>query len=80
MGGTVAKLWIVEREGKQEPIYDAAHGFIIRAETEEDARIIASENHGDEGPDCWLDVTRSDVRELLADGVPGVVMTDFCNG
>lgn len=79
------KLWLLERsrEGRErDRVYDCANGFVIRAETEEDARIVASErpNHGDEGPDCWLDVNRSDATELSVEGSPGVILQDFHHG
>ena len=49
------KLWILrpvaglpEDDNPWEPWYEKAFGFVIRAETEEDARKIAHENAGHE--------------------------------
>lgn len=61
-------------------VYDRAHGFIIEAETEGQARIIASENKGDEGEDAWLNPKWSYCIELKPDGNPGVIMCDFHAG
>ena len=58
-------------------VYDCAHGFIIQAETEGQARLIASDNHGDEGSDAWLSPKWSYCVELIVEGKSGVIMRDF---
>lgn len=60
--------------------YDAYDGHVIRAESESDARRLASECRGDEGPDVWLDPSRSSCMVLAADGPPGVILSDFHAG
>lgn len=81
------KLWLLEpledteRNYHQpgspwDPWYDKAFGFVVRAESEADARALANEEHGDEG-DAWLDPALSKCVELTADGEPGVVLRDF---
>lgn len=60
--------------------YDAAHGFVVRAESAEDAREIAAENCGDEGRDIWKDPARSTSQALLHHGERGIVLTDFNAG
>jgi hypothetical protein len=76
------KLWLLERDMFQAAmvIYDANNGFVIRAETEQHAREIASEQPGDEGRATWLDPRRSKCRELTADGPQEVVLRDFNAG
>lgn len=83
------KLWLllpVEGDDLWEPWYDKAFGFVIAAETEEQARIIAQKGGGDEcgweGDDpAWVDPTHSTCVELTADAYtePTVVMRDFAS-
>lgn len=77
------KLWLLTAK-QDDPIwafpYDKKHGHVIRAETEESARGMASTSVGDEGRDAWLDSAHSTCDELFADGPPEIVLTDFCAG
>jgi hypothetical protein len=74
------KLWILKRLTDR-PQFDVNDGFVIRAETAEDARVIASQQRGgDEGARTWLEPERSSCCELTADGPPEVVLTDFNAG
>jgi hypothetical protein len=67
------------------PWYDKSFGFIVRAETEEEARKIAHENSGDEALDeqynrtipAWLNKEYSTCTELTDDGEAGMIMQDF---
>lgn len=73
------------------PWYDKAFGFVVRAETEEDARKWAHEEAGDENrgefmrgktantTTPWLDPKYSTCVELSGDGPLGVVMRDFAS-
>lgn len=56
--------------------YDKAFGFIVRAETEDDARRYANEVCGDEGP-VWTHEKYTYCTILKDDGTPGVIMHDF---
>ena len=72
-----------------EPWYDKSFGFIVRAETEAEARKIANENAGYENrgeflsnktsntKTPWLDEKYSTCIELTGDGEAGVIMEDF---
>ena len=90
------KLWLLNArkdlpygDNPWEPWYDKAFGFVVRAETEEQARQIAHENAGDENrgafmrtniadmPQPWLDSKYSQCSELLKDGEAGMVLQDF---
>jgi hypothetical protein len=81
------KLWLLKpRDGLPttdnpwEPWYDKPFGHVIRAETESDARRLASEDAGEwakEMQRAWLDPSLSTCVELLPDGPPKVVLTDF---
>jgi hypothetical protein len=88
------KLWIlrpIEKDGDNpwNPWYDKAFGFVVRAETEEDARAMANADAGDENrgefmgskiadtKTPWLDPKYSTCEPLTADGSAGVMMQDF---
>lgn len=90
------KLWLLRpREDLREddnpwsPWYDKCFGFVVRAETESDARKIANEFAGDENrgeflsskisktKNPWLDGNYSTCNELTADGDAEMVIEDF---
>ena len=90
------KLWLLrpmeglaKNDNPWEPWYDKAFGFVVRAETEEEARRFAQADAGDEKRGTflgektsdtntpWMDAKYSTCTELLPDGAPGVVMQDF---
>lgn len=68
--------------------YDCAYGFVIRAETEAEARQIAAEGGGRETPNPdndtheppWLTDRYSVCEELTADGDAGLIIQDFRAG
>jgi len=83
------KLWILrpinEDQGPWVPWYDKAFGFVVRAETEDQARRFAhemgaDENREEKGVNPWMDDSLSTCEELDADGSEGVVMSDFRAG
>jgi hypothetical protein len=81
------KLWILRPveglayniDNPWEPWYDKAFGFVVRADTEEEARKLAESDSGDEsyGGTPWLDAALSTCAELLPEGDACVVMKDF---
>ena len=90
------KLWILRPldnlpgdDNPWEPWYDKAFGFVVRAETEADARKLAHENAGDENrgeflqreiaktKSPWLDGRYSSCVELTADGPTEVILEDI---
>ena len=72
------------------PWYDKSFGFVVRAETEAEARELAHDGAGDENRgeflstktantnQPWKEAKYSICTELLPDGEAGVVMQDFC--
>lgn len=74
-----------------EPWYDKVFGFVVRAESEEDARNFAhadagAENRGEflrqvtaNTNSPWLDSKYSTCEPLSSDGEPGVVMQDMAS-
>ena len=90
------KLWILQPveslpadDNPWNPWYDKAFGFVVRAESEQQARELAQQQAGDEDrgkfmqqriantKTPWTDPKYSTCDELLADGEAGVVMRDF---
>jgi hypothetical protein len=74
------KLWLLRpKEGRShwEPWYDKAFGFVVRANSETEARKLASGDAGDEGEEAWLLQQLSTCVELTADGEAGIIMLDF---
>jgi len=74
------KLYILKAiEGVEEfyPWYDKSFGHLVRAESEIDARTIASRHCGDEGEHPWLDGNKTTCEELTSDGEEEHLMVDF---
>ena len=92
------ELWILEParnlpgdDNPWEPWFDKSFGFIVRAETEKEARQIAHKNQGDEG--CgeflgrkiaesvspWLDSKYSTCSVLTSEGKAEMIMQDFAS-
>ncbi len=91
---TESKLWLLRpvagltEDDPWEPWYDKAFGFVVRAETEEEAREFANKEGGDESPRSWEEVTRKTVipwtnpkystcEILYTYGGEGVIIRDF---
>ena len=77
------KLWLL-RPAKDlpagnpwDPWYDKSFGFVVRADTETAARVMARDEAGDEGGASWMDLAKSTCTELLPAGEPGVVIQDY---
>lgn len=85
------KLWLLgNREDLEDdrdtnpwsPWYDKAFGFVVRAETEEQARQLATDMAGQETrkhKDAWLDAQYSTCVELAASGDASVILRDFAS-
>lgn len=62
--------------------YNKCHGFIIRATTEGEARIMANFMGVDEKTshrDVWIDSNYSTCEELHSDGLTNIIMMEFIN-
>jgi hypothetical protein len=82
---------VEEGDNPWDPWYDKAFGFVVIAETEQDARIIAHENAGDENRgvflsqqtsktrEPWLDPKYTSCKVLVAGNKPGLVLRDFAS-
>jgi len=60
--------------------YDCYHGFLVRANNEDEARRVASESAFDEGAEAWLDSNLSYCDELSLDGPLEILLSDFHAG
>lgn len=83
------RLWLLRpeeglggRPSPWEPWYDKAFGFVVRANSEAEARKLAHEGAGDEnrsGKSPWLTSAYSTCVRLPSKGEAGVVMQDFAS-
>ena len=79
------RLWLITPKEETytsvwEPGYDKAHGFVVRAKTEDKARELANTRSGDEVSEyagAWLDSNYSDCIELRSTGPEEVIIRDF---
>jgi hypothetical protein len=85
------KLWLLRpvdelktNDNPWVPWYDKAFGFVVRAETEEEAREMAhaaagyeNRSNADKTTEPWKDPKYSICVELLTEGPTGVMMKDF---
>ena len=62
---------------RHETSYDESRAFVVRAESREAARLLASEQCGDEGEAEWMHHATSTCEELTADGESGVIVRDY---
>ena len=79
----IMKLWLLRGDSQKYShtfSYDCAHGFVVRAATEDDARRIAGAQAGDEGQAVWLDTKRVMCTEISSDGPSEVILTHFVSG
>lgn len=60
--------------------YDQYDSFVVRAENENRARIIASGEAGDEGPESWIDTEETSCTELACAGAERVILGSFNAG
>ena len=71
------KLWHLDRVVHLgPPLYDAMHGFVIRARDEEAARRLANGFSADEGM-RWTDPTFARCREISVEGQSEMILKDF---
>ena len=86
------KLWLLrpvedlpDSDDPWEPWFDKVFGFVVRAETESEARVLAQAEAGAEKMDenCddtrtpWLEARYSTCDELTADGPAEVIIEDM---
>lgn len=80
-----AKEGLPEGDNPWEDVWDCYYGFVVRTETEAEARTYADacegrENNWDNTRHPWLDEKYSTCIELKDEGEAGIVLSDFKNG
>lgn len=56
-------IYLLTVDDDLEPLdCNVALGFVVRAETPEEARELASKDCGDEGPEVWFDSSKSTIE------------------
>jgi hypothetical protein len=75
-------LFHIERIGwpNVEPYWDTVEGFVVMAESADEARQLASQQKGDEGKAVWLNPKKSQVTLLDYTGDPRVILRAFHAG
>lgn len=75
------KLWILRpidpNGGPWFPWYDKAFGFVVRAESEKEARELVAFDAGDESWEAWVDSKYSSCVELTPIGEREIIIKDF---
>ena len=74
------KLYLLSRIYERGKIYDCFNGHIIRADTEDEARAMASDTARDEGRNTWLDPTRSTCVIIEDTGKKEIILSDYHAG
>ena len=62
------------------PRFDVAKGFVIRASRPSNARKLAAQRAGDEGPEIWFDPEQSTCTLIREYGPDRVILRAFQNG
>ena len=73
------KLWLLERDAGLIG-YDEYDSFVVRAETESQARGFARKRGADEGGDTWLDHNLVSCVPLQQGGDIGIILGSFNAG
>ena len=60
-----------------ERIFGTARGFVVRASSKTNARMLAANHCGEEGREAWIMSEYSTCEKLNADDPIGVIMTDY---
>jgi len=76
-GNPSMKLFLLT--AKSDVGYDCNYGFVIRAATPLEARMMANEKAQDEGR-IWDNPELADCQELTAEGEPEIILGDFNRG
>lgn len=67
----------VPKDSPWSPWYDKAFKFVVRAPSQAEARRLAANNCGDEGPGVWLDSRATRCDRLKRKGEVEIVCRDF---
>lgn len=75
------RLYLLRPVEPWQPWYDKCFGFVVRAESDDDARLLASSSDecGDEESEVWKNPALTTCVEVLNDGERGVIIKDFAS-
>jgi len=80
------KLWLLRprddlgKDNPWDPWYDKPFGYVVRAETKEDARKVAdADSRGDMRKGVWLEMKYSTCVELMSTGPAEIIIKDFAS-
>lgn len=79
------KLWILkpietgEADWPWHPWFDKCFGMVVRADSQEEARLMAAKANSEEGYAAWMDPKLSSCSRLMPRGAPGVILQDVKN-
>ena len=73
-------LYLLQRIEDDGNIYDCYDGHVIRANSEAEARLMASKVSADEGSNTWLEPSSSTCIEIIPDGKVEIILSDFHAG
>ena len=73
------KLWLLECKPGFDANWDETNGCVIRAKTENEARLLANEESYNE-KDKWLDKNKTSCEQLVNKGKAGVILVDYNAG
>lgn len=66
------------KDSDWDPWYDKTFGVVVVARNEKTARLLASEEHGDEGSEVWLDSSKTSCT-VISPTDYGVVLREFAS-
>jgi len=70
-------LYVLRPIKEWDPYYDMAWGFVIKAHSAKEARVLAQSEAGDEGDNAWLDSEITTCKQLQSTGKVEIVLRDF---
>lgn len=72
------KIYLLERFDSAD--YEEYAGFVIRAEDEKSARIMASKKKDQGDASRWMDDKQTSCEEVNQDGEPDIILDSFNAG
>jgi hypothetical protein len=77
------KLWLIKLLPTTWSGYDCAEGFVVAADSEEEARALAATRKGDEGAFCWESPSYSEATLIAPSSIytsAQIVLRDYLAG
>lgn len=77
------KLWLlrpIPNASRAFDKWDVMQGFVVRARSESEARVLADANHGFEGMGAWLNTDITTCVPIPREGEAEVILSDYKAG